>query len=200
MLFTFKKIIPKILSIGLLFFIFFGSTPAVYGEDMPKNTLKVSFKGKTYDIPFIVNDVNAKSISGHAWTTQVTVDSKQTTISYMGLLAISNALTIDFGAVKLGEQIGVYQFENQQATSFFGVYLPSRKSNQAVYFENQKYNPKVQHGVFIDAAKKRWAIVIETSKVEITLANAEKFEGTFKLDLTFANQKEKATGVFVIYN
>jgi hypothetical protein len=165
-----------------------------------KSSLIIYFKGKKYDIPYLETKEKVKSIYGQLWSSVALVASENKNISFVGLSATSKALNIDIGAVKLGDPQGFYQGENNQS-SYFGVYLPSRKHVQVTYFENQKYNAKAQHGTFYDLSPngKRWDILMESSKIEITLASPEKFEGTFDLDLRFANSREKATGTFVIY-
>lgn len=194
-----KKSILKIPFIILLLISLFSFKP-IDDENGNKSSLIIKFKGKKYDIPYLVNSAKVKTIYGQSWSTLMVEGAEKKTVSFVGLLANSKALSIDIGAVKLGDPLGAYQAENNQS-SYFGVYLPSRKDAQLTYFENQKYNAKAQHGTFYDLSTngKRWDIVMETSKLEITLVTAEKLEGTFDLDLSFANAKEKATGTFVIY-
>lgn len=194
-----KKLLTKISLFALLLITLFSFKPAD-DENGNKSSLTIKFKGKKYDIPYLVNSANVKTIYGQAWSNVILVAAEKKNVSFVGISANSKALSIDIGAAKLGDLVGLYQADNQQST-YFGVYLPSRKDAQLTYFENQKYNAKAQHGTFYDLSTngKRWDIVMETSKVEITSATAEKLEGTFELDLSYATAKEKATGTFVIY-
>ena len=194
-----KKLIAKIPLIALLLITLFSFKPAD-DENGNKSSLTIKFKGKKYDIPYLVNTAKVKTIYGQSWSTVMVEGAEKKTVSFVGLLANSKVLSIDVGAARLGDPVGIYLAENNQS-SYFGVYLPSRKDAQLTYFENQKYNAKAQHGTFYDLSTngKRWDIVMETSKLEITSATAEKLEGTFELDLSYATAKEKATGTFVIY-
>lgn len=194
-----KKTIFKAPLIALLLISLF-SFKSIDDENGNISNLTIKFKGKKYEIPYLVSNAKVKTIYGQSFSIDILVGAEKKPVSFIGISANSKALSIEIGAVKLADQMGMYQAQNNQS-SYFGVYLPSRKDAQLTYFENQKYNIKAQHGTFVDLSTngKRWDIIIETSKVEITSSTAEKLEGTFDLDLSYANSREKATGTFVIY-
>lgn len=166
------------------------------------SVLSINFKGKKFVISNA--DDKLKNVYGHTLAKSIVSNNETLNVSFIGIHAFSNSLNIDFGGVKQGGQIGDYNFQILESASksfYFGIYMPSRPNAQETYFATQHFSPKTQNGVFFDLAKggKRWEIIAENSTITVTKSDAEKLEGTFDLDLSFANAKEKATGTFVIY-
>ncbi|WP_026896769.1 hypothetical protein [Daejeonella oryzae] len=171
------------------------------------SSITIQFKGKTFVIPYIKPQGGFPSIEGDTYSRNENLGSTQQPVSSVGVAGFSNELIIDIGGNRRGEPIGVYKFEKytqDSNTFYFGVYLQANASISYLggsMLNQNTYTDDFQFGTFTDLTdgSKDWEIIHKTSTIAVTKSDAKKLEGSFSLDLKYANLTQKATGVFDIY-